>query len=328
MKTESPSPPFKDYNKIINPKIAVIIPCYNEEAAIGRVIADFRSELPYAEIYVFDNNSTDRTAEIAHQSGAIVSFEKRQGKGNVVKSMFRKVDADIYIMVDGDTTYPANRVHDMLNPVLKGEADMVVGSRLLSKSSYMKLLNRIGNWLFLTSLNTVFGTGLTDILSGYRVMTREFVRGVPVFSEGFQIETELTIQALHHRMRVVEVPVTLSKRPDGGESKIRILSDGLKISWMILDLFRTYKPLTFFGGIGLMLIAIGIFLGIGIVREFLQTGLVPRFPTAILATALVLSGLLAISVGLILNTLSRSFREIYYHIMLVDRRLNDKHSSE
>jgi hypothetical protein len=216
----------------------------------------------------------------------------------------------------------------MLDLVLKGEADMVVGSRLLSKSSYMKLINRAGNWLFLASLNVVFGARLSDILSGYRVMTREFVRSVPVFSEGFQIETELTIQALHHRMRIVEVPVTLRKRPDGGESKIRILSDGVKISWMILDLFRTYKPLTFFGSIGLMLIAIGIILGFGIVREFLETGLVPRFPTAIRATGLVLSGLLAISVGLILNTLTRSFKEIYYQIMSIDRRLDDKEPSE
>lgn len=311
---------------LIKPRIAIIIPCYNEEAAISWVIADFRRELPDSDIYVFDNNSTDRTVEIARHYGAIVSFEKRQGKGNVVKSMFQRVDADIYIMVDGDGTYPAERVHDLLGPVLSGNADMVVGSRLLSNSSEMKMLNRLGNWLFRVSVNNIFDSNLTDILSGYRVMTREFVRMVPILSEGFQIETELTIQALHARVRIIEVPVALGKRLPGGESKIRVVSDGFKILWTIFDLFRTYKPLTVFGGTGLLTIAVGLILGIGVVMEFVETGLVPRFPTAILAAALVLSGLLSISVGLILNTLSRNFKELHYKIMSLDHRLESRGS--
>jgi glycosyltransferase involved in cell wall biosynthesis len=303
------------------PSIALVIPCFNEEAAISKVIADFMFELPEAEIYIFDNNSTDRTAEVARKAGAIVSFETRQGKGNVVKSMFQKVDADVYIMVDGDATYPADQVHALLRPALSGEADMVVGSRLLSEASAMKPLNRLGNLLFRMSLNCVFQSRLTDILSGYRVMTRDFVRQVSLLSDGFQIETELTIQALHHRMRIVEVPVTLAERPAGGESKIRFLSDGFNILWTIFDLFRTYKPLTVFGGIGLVMLGLGALLGIAVTLEFLETGLVRRFPTAILATGMVLSGLLAVSVGLILNTLSRSFEELHHRMIALEQRL-------
>ena len=307
-----------------NPRIAVIIPCYNEEAAIARVITDFKLELPDAEIHVFDNNSTDKSVELSRKSGAIVSFEKRQGKGNVVRSMFQKVDADIYVMVDGDGTYPANCVHKLLDPVLKGDADMVVGSRLLSESSEMKGLNRFGNLLFLLSLNTVFGASLSDILSGYRVMTREFVRLVPVLSSGFQIETELTIEALRHHQRIIELPVTLRRRVGGSESKIRIISDGLKILWTIFDLFRTYKPLTVFGGAGVLAIVVGFVLGFGVVLEFWKTGLVPRFPTAILASALVLSGLLSIAVGLILNTQSRNFKELSYHLTALSQRIEEQ----
>lgn len=302
------------------PRIALIIPCYNEQAAIARVITDFKRELPDAAIHVFDNNSTDRTAAIAANAGARVSFETRKGKGNVVRAMFQQVDADVYVMVDGDATYPADKVHDLLEPALKGTADMVVGSRLLSASSEMKVLNRFGNRLFLLTLNTVFGARLTDILSGYRVMTREFVRTVPVLSRGFQIEAELTIQALHQGMRIAEVPVTLADRPAGGVSKIRVIADGAKILWTIFDLFRTYKPLTMFGGAGLSMIAVGVALGISVGLEFMQTGLVPRFPTAILATGLVLSGLLSISVGLILNTLSRSFKEIHYQLTALSQK--------
>lgn len=301
--------------------IAILIPCYNEELCIGKVIADFQRELSDAKIHVFDNNSSDRTAEIALAAGATVSYEMRQGKGNVVKAMFQDVDADIYIMVDGDTTYPADLVHEMLEPVLKGRADMVVGSRLLAGDSEFKAVNRLGNKIFLFCVNLIFGSNLTDILSGYRVMTRNFVRGIPLFSEGFTIETELTIQALHNRMRIVEVPTPLGNRPEGSSSKIRIMSDGAKILWTIFDLFRLYKPLTFFAGGGLLAIAIGVFFGVGVIAEYVQTGLVLRFPTAILATGLVLSGLLSMSVGLILNSLARKFREIHYQVTCTESRL-------
>jgi glycosyltransferase involved in cell wall biosynthesis len=302
------------------PTMAVVIPCYNEEAAIAKVIADFRRELPDALIYVYDNNSTDKTADIARASGAIVSFEGRQGKGNVVRAMFQEIDADIYIMVDGDTTYPADRIHEMLKPVLEDRAEMVVGSRLLATDTEMKPLNRFGNELFRFGIRTIFGARLTDILSGYRVMTRDFVRSVTLLSEGFQIETELTIQALHQRMRIVEVPVRLTPRPSGGESKIRIVADGVKILFTIVDLFRTYKPLTTFGGLGLLALISGVLLGIRVVVEFVQTGLVLRMPTAVLATGLVISGFFGIAVGLILNTLSRSFKEVQYQMFAFEKR--------
>lgn len=301
--------------------IAVLIPCYNEELCIAQVIADFQKELPAAAIHVFDNNSSDRTAEIARAAGATVSYETRQGKGNVVKSMFHDVDADIYVMVDGDTTYPADLIHEMLEPVLKGRADMVVGSRLLAEDSEFKAVNRLGNKIFLLCVNSIFGSDLTDILSGYRVMTRHFVRNIPLFSEGFAVETELTIQALHNRMRIVEIPARLRNRPQGSSSKIRIISDGLKILWTIFDLFRIYKPLTFFAGGGLLIVAIGIFFGVGVVAEYLRTGLVLRFPTAILATGMVLSGVLSMSVGLILNSLARKFREVHYQVTCMESRL-------
>jgi glycosyltransferase involved in cell wall biosynthesis len=304
------------------PRIALIIPCFNEEAAIGRVIADFARELPQAEIHVFDNNSTDRTAEIARMAGAIVTFEPRRGKGNVVKSMFQNVNADIYVMVDGDATYPASKVHELLAPVIERRADMTVGSRLLDDRSDMKGLNRLGNRLFLLAVNLIFHSKLTDILSGYRAMTREFVRSIPVLTSGFQIETELTIQALDCHMRIVEVPVRLAQRPIGGQSKIRIVSDGFKILFTILDLFRTYKPLTVFGGTGVVMILLGWGFGLSVILEFLETGLVPRFPTAILATGLTLSGLLSISVGVVLNTLARRFRELKWHVLGLDNRLD------
>lgn len=303
------------------PSIAVIIPCFNEAATIAQVIADFRKELPSATIHVFDNNSSDDTAAIARAVGAFVSYEYRQGKGNVVKSMFKQIEADIYVLVDGDSTYPANKVHDLLQPVLNGTADMVVGSRLLDKSSEMKQVNLAGNRLFLYVVNMIFGSSLTDILSGYRVMTREFLRTIPVLSSGFQIETELSIQALHKGMRVFEVPVKLSNRPQGSESKIRIVSDGLKISYTIFDLFRSYKPLTVFGLTGIILIVVGSAIGFSVILEYLRTGLVPRLPSAVLAAGLSLAGLLSISVGLILNTLARNFKELTYQILNVDRQL-------
>lgn len=306
------------------PKIAVIIPCYNEEAAIAEVIIRFRHELPDADIRVFDNNSTDRTVEAALQAGATVSYEPRQGKGHVVRAMFKKVEADIYIMVDGDMTYPPDKIHELLSPVLIGQADMVVGSRLQSSATTMKVPNQLGNVLFRVTINRIFGSNLTDILSGYRVMTREFVRTIVLLSEGFQIETELTIQALHHNMRIVEVPVTLSERLPGSKSKISLVADGFKILWTILDLYRTYRPLTVFGGAGLLMIGVGISLGVIVVLEFIETGLVQRFPTAILSTGLVLAGLLSVSVGLILNTLMRSFQEVQHKILSIDYGFSER----
>src|SRR5579883_1742870 len=224
-------------------KIAVIIPCYKEELTIGEVVRRFRQELPEADIYVFDNNSPDGTVEEAAKAGAIVKFERRQGKGYVVQSMFRQVDADVYVMVDGDSTYPPEAVHDLIAPVLDGAADMVVGSRLHAESdSIFKQQNRLANKLVLFALNTVFRVKLTDILSGYRAFNRDFVKGLPLFGGGFEIETELTIKAVERGYRIVEIPVNLTERPEGSFSKIKFVRDGFLIINTWLSLFRDYKP--------------------------------------------------------------------------------------
>jgi glycosyltransferase involved in cell wall biosynthesis len=292
------------------PVIALLIPCYNEELTVADVVRQFRAQLPEADIYVFDNNSNDRTVECARAAGAQVFYERRQGKGYVVQSMFRQVDADIYIMVDGDGTYPPAEVHRLIEPVLRDEADMVVGSRLHDESSsQFKSLNRMGNKMFLSVLNSVFKVKITDMLSGYRVFNRRFVKGVPLFGGGFETETELTIKALERGYRVVEVPVDLTTRPEGSFSKIRIVHDGLRIMNTILALFRDYKPLTFFGAIGLALVALSLVPGLVVVFEYFRTGLVLRLPSAVLAVGLALAGMLSVTIGLVLHTIVRRSQE-------------------
>ena len=304
------------------PEIAVIIPCLNEEATIAKVIRDFRQHLPHAKIYVCDNDSTDNTAAIASAEGAIVVREKRRGKGYVVQSMFRKVDADLYLLVDGDDTYPANKVRGLIQPIADDQADIVIGSRLMiSSDSEMRLLNRFGNKMFLFVLNSVFGTQLTDVLSGYRVMTRDFVKNVPILSQGFEIEAELTVRALERGYRTIEMPISLKKRPEGSSSKIRIFQDGLRILMTIFSLFQDYRPLTFFGLIGGTLIVAGLIPGLIVIDEFLRTGLILKMPSAVLAVGLVLSGLLSIVLGLILTTISRRFQEIEYQFRMLNDRL-------
>src|SRR5215210_8235014 len=239
--------------------VAVLVPCYNEEPTVARVVERFQAELPHARVYVFDNNSTDRTAEEARGAGAEVFNERRQGKGYVVQSMFRQVDADFYVMVDGDDTYPPEAVHALLAPVVAGEADMSVGSHLHADSrSQFKRRNRLGNRLVRSTLNFIFGVRLTDILSGYRAFSRELVKGLPLFGGGFEIETELTIKAVGRGFRLVEVPVDLVPRPDGSHSKIRFMRDGFLILNTTLALFRDYKPLTFFGATGLFLALVAL----------------------------------------------------------------------
>ncbi|MCA1616756.1 MAG: glycosyltransferase [Acidobacteria bacterium] len=293
------------------PRVAVLIPCYNEDLTIAQVVREFRDELPDADIYVFDNNSTDRTVELAREAGATVHFERRQGKGYVVQSMFRRVDADIYVMVDGDGTYPPAEVHKLLAPVVADEADISVGSRLHAESeSQFKSLNRFGNRFFLAVLNSIFKVRLTDMLSGYRVFSRRFVKGVPLFGGGFETETELTIKALARGYRIKEVPVNLGVRPEGSFSKIRVTQDGFRILNMLLALFRDYKPLTFFGAAGLSLAALGLVPGAVVVYEFVETGLVLRLPSAVLAVGFVLAGMLSVTVGLVLHTIERRSQEI------------------
>jgi glycosyltransferase involved in cell wall biosynthesis len=318
VRTNGADPAHARQRAALHPAIAVLIPCYNEELTVAGVIEEFRAELPNADIYVFDNNSTDRTVELARKAGAQVFFEQRQGKGYVVQSMFRRVDADVYIMVDGDATYPSAEVHKLLAPILSDEADMVVGSRLHGEAeSQFKSLNRFGNHLFLSVLNSTFKVRITDMLSGYRAFNRQFVKGLPLFGGGFETETELTIKALDRGYRIVEVPVNLTARPEGSFSKIRIVQDGMRILHTILTLLRDYKPLTFFGTLGLLLCIVALIPGGIVIYEFFETGLVPRLPSAVLAVGLVLSGMLSMTVGLILHTIVRRSQEFDYQLRVM-----------
>jgi hypothetical protein len=310
-------------------EIAILIPCFNEELTVGNVINQFRDELPHAKIYVFDNNSTDHTAERAGEAGALVFRERRQGKGFVVQSMFREINADVYVMVDGDGTYSASSVHKLLEPVLSNDADMVVGSRLNPTSqSEFRAMNRMGNRMFLLLTRTVFHAHIEDMLSGYRVFNRSIVKRLPLLSSGFEIETELTIKALERGYRVIELPVDLSSRPEGSHSKIRHVHDGLIIVSMIFSLARDYKPLTVFGAIGLILVATGFIPGIVVILEFLRTGLISRLPSAVLAVGLVLSGLVVAMVGLVLHTVARRFQELDLQLQSLGREVSDGHPGQ
>ena len=269
--------------------IAVIIPCYNEALTIGKVIDDFRSELPEATVYVYDNNSTDGTAEIARTRGAIVKYEPRQGKGNVCRQMFRDIDADCYLMVDGDDTYPAEAAKALCEPILNGTADMTVGDRL-SNGTYAEENKRAFHG---------FGNNLV------RAMSRPFIKTFPVLSEGFQIETELSIHAVDHRWRIKDVPIEYRDRPEGSESKLNTVSDGIKVVAMIGTLFKDYRPLKFFSLVALLFAVFGLALGMPIVVEYFQTGLVPRFPTAMLAASFMFLCGLSLATGFILDSVAK-----------------------
>jgi glycosyltransferase involved in cell wall biosynthesis len=287
-------------------RVAVLIPCYNEATTIGTVIRDFHAELPSAQIYVFDNNSTDGTAAIASEAGAIVMPERRQGKGYVIQSAFRKIDADIYVMVDGDGTYPATSVHQLMEPVFNEQADMTVGSRLhpTSRSSF-PAANLFGNKLIRLLLNLIFRVKLTDVLSGYRAFNRTFVKGIPLFGGGFEVETELTIKALQRGYRIEEIPVNLERRPAGSHSKINIVRDGFLILNTILSLFRDTKPLTFFGSIGLLLILLALAISIK-----------TNHPIAVLT--LMITGVLFFLSGLTLHTIVRHFQEFDHQLRIFE----------
>lgn len=293
-------------------KIAVIIPCYNEALTIGKVVEDFRRELPEASVYVYDNNSTDGTAEIANGSGAIVRNEPRQGKGNVCRQMFRDIDADCYLMVDGDDTYPAESARALCEPILAGKADMVVGDRL-SNGTYAQQNDRafhgFGNDLGRTMIKWIYGYGFEDVMTGYRAMSRPFVKTFPVLSEGFQIETELSIHAVDRRWRIVDVPVEYRDRPEGSVSKLNTVSDGLKVLAMIGTLFKDYRPLKFFSLVSLLFCIVGLCAGVPVVTEYLDTGLVPRFPTAILAVAFMFIAELSLATGFILDAVAKVERK-------------------
>lgn len=304
--------------------LAILIPCYNEEPTVADVVRSFHDQLPRAAIYVFDNNSTDRTAEKARAAGAIVFREPRRGKGFVVQSMFRRVEADVYVMVDGDATYPPEAVHELIAPVVAGDADMVVGSRLhRDTKSDFKQLNRWGNRLVLRILNSTFRVQLTDILSGYRAFNRRFVKTLPVFGGGFEIETELTIKAIARGMRIIEIPTPLTARPEGSHSKIRLFRDGFLIVNTILALFRDYKPLTFFGAPGLVLFLLGIGSGITIALDLWPVLTAQRPLLAIVSTGMTLCGLLLIAVGLVLHSIARRSQEFEYQVQVIIDEIRD-----
>ncbi|MCL2811455.1 MAG: glycosyltransferase family 2 protein [Clostridia bacterium] len=293
--------------------IAVLIPCYNEAQAIEKVVRDYRRSLPEAAIYVYDNNSTDRTAEIAKAAGAIVRREYQQGKGNVIRRMFREVDALCYLMVDGDDTYPAESAREMVNLVLDKQADMVVGDRL--SSTYFvenqRRFHNVGNVLVRKSINTLFKSDIRDIMTGCRAFSYLFVKSFPVISKGFEIETEMSIHAVDKRMRVENVIISYRDRPSGSESKLNTYSDGAKVLLTIARLFRNYRPLAFFATLAgiFFLVALGIF--IPIAAEFLRTGLVPRFPTLIGCGFLGIAAVQSFFGGLILDTLRQKNQHDY-----------------
>ena len=293
-----------------SPRIAVLLPCYNEEAAIAKVIAGFRKALPAAVIYVYDNNSRDKTVERARKAGAIVRTERMQGKGHVVRRMFADVDADIYIMADGDLTYDPKAAPAMVAQLLAEDLDMVVGTRLHEAKDAYRGGHVLGNRLFTGLLSRLFGRSFSDIFSGYRAFSRRFVKSFPVLSEGFEIETEMSVHALELRMPVGEIETAYGARLEGSESKLSTFRDGWRILKTIGTLYRVERPVLFYGSIGALLVVVAIILAIPLVITYLDTGLVPRFPTAILVTGMVVIAVLCFFAGLILDTVTRGRREM------------------
>lgn len=288
-------------------KIAVLLPCYNEEHAIARVVEAFRKEIPEATIYVYDNNSTDKTSEVARKAGAIVGFEGRKGKGNVIRRMFADIDADIYIMADGDGTYEASAASRLVQELIENDADMVVGSRAkeAGDNTYRRG-HRFGNRMLNLMVHIIFDNAVSDMLSGYRVFSRRFVKSFPAISKGFEIETELTIHALQLRLPVIEVPTQYFDRAEGTQSKLSTYKDGIRIANFILFFFKEGKPFAFFGLIALALLLLSLVVGVPVILEFLETGLVPRLPSAVLSMGLMIVAVLSFMCGTILDSLSRA----------------------
>jgi glycosyltransferase involved in cell wall biosynthesis len=292
------------------PRIAVLLPCYNEEAAISATVAGFRAALPTATIYVYDNNSRDRTRELAAKAGAVVRTERQQGKGNVVRRMFADIDADVYVMADGDLTYDPKSAPAMVDMLVGEQLDMVVGTRKHEEKEAYRGGHVLGNRLFTGLLAGLFGRSFSDIFSGYRVFSRRFVKSFPVLSSGFEIETEMSVHALELRMPVGEVETSYGARPDGSQSKLTTYSDGWRILKTIGTLYRVERPTLFYGLIGIVLLVAALILSEPLVVTYVHTGLVPRFPTAILVSAMMIIAVLCFFAGLILDTVTRGRREV------------------
>jgi len=292
------------------PRIAVLLPCYNEEAAIAATVAGFRDALPGATVYVYDNNSRDRTCEVAAAAGAMVRTERQQGKGHVVRRMFADVDADVYVMADGDLTYDPKAAPEMVALLVAEQLDMVVGTRKHEAKDAYRGGHVLGNRLFTGLLARLFGRSFTDIFSGYRVFSRRFVKSFPVLSSGFEIETEISVHALELRMPVGEVETVYASRPEGSHSKLSTFSDGWRILKTIVTLYRIERPVLFFGSIGALLLLAALLLAVPLIVTYVHTGLVPRVPTAILVTGMTIVAVLCFFAGLILDTVTRGRREV------------------
>ena len=294
-------------------KTAVLIPCYNEAKTIGKVVRDFRAALPEAEIYVYDNNSKDGTDAIAKEAGATVRYERRQGKGNVIRTMFREIDADAYLMIDGDDTYPAEHARELVDLVLSKNVDMAVGDRLSSTyyTENKRPFHNTGNKLVRGLVNRIFGGKITDLMTGYRAFSYQFVKSFPVLSKGFEIETEMSIHALDKNLAVQSIPVEYRDRSAGNPSKLNTYSDGIKVLRTVARLFKEYRPLSFFGIFTLLFEVAGVAMFIPVLVEYFRTGLVPRFPTLIVSGVLMTLGLLMLVCGLILDTVAKKHRQLF-----------------
>lgn len=293
-----------------HPRVAVLLPCYNEAAAIAQTIEGFRRALPDAAIYVYDNNSKDDTVRIAREAGAIVRTERTQGKGNVVRRMFADVEADVYVLADGDATYDPTAASQMIQQLVAEQLDMIVGTRESDATEAYRRGHRLGNRMLTGCVTWIFGQTFSDILSGYRVFSNRFVKSFPALSQGFEIETEISVHALELKMPVAEVSTAYAARPEGSESKLSTYRDGFRILGLILNLYRIEKPVAFFGLVAIFFLAMAIGLSLDLLFTWLDTGLVPRIPTAILSTGLALLSILSFSCGLILDTVTRGRREV------------------
>lgn len=294
-------------------RIAVLIPCYNEGGTVARVVRDFKRALPEAVVYVYDNNSTDGTAEEAEAAGAVVRREYRQGKGNVIRSMFRDIDADCYIMADGDDTYPAEAAGKLAEAVLSGRADMVIGDRL--SATYYQVnkrpMHNMGNRLVCRAINFLFRSHIRDIMTGYRAFSWEFVKSFPVLSRGFEIETEMSIHTLDKNFRILELPVEYRDRPEGSASKLHTVTDGLRVLRTIVSLFKDYRPMEFFGALSAICMLVSVYMFIPVLLEYFESHIVPRFPTLIVSGFLMISGLLLLGCGIILDVVGKKHRQLF-----------------